>query len=229
MIQNQLRIDLAQVSNTVLSQENELKNKNLLLTETTQHLSSYFSDYQDISLTHSDLQASSKILSEKCLSLSLEKKKLSTSLTSLQELFTKTSQKYKDLITTFNLNQETITKLKSENENLQEKIWKHSTELIKKEKECEDHLQALSDFTQKHLSLDETVQVLQETIHNKSKEIETLQNAILNTKAEKKQSNKELLNILSSHNPTDPETVDVMLNPLEFKQFNTLNAEIILN
>ena len=122
LIQNQLRIDLAQVSNTVLSQENELKNKNLLLTETTQHLSSYFSDYQDISLTHSDLQASSKILSEKCLSLSLEKKKLSTSLTSLQELFTKTSQKYKDLITTFNLNQETITKLKSENENLQEKI-----------------------------------------------------------------------------------------------------------
>ena len=122
LIQNQLRIDLAQASNTVLSQENELKNKNLLLTETTQHLSSYFSDYQDISLTHSDLQASSKILSEKCLSLSLEKKKLSTSLTSLQELFTKTSQKYKDLITTFNLNQETITKLKSENENLQEKI-----------------------------------------------------------------------------------------------------------
>ena len=122
LIQNQLRIDLAQASNTVLSQENELKNKNLLLTETTQHLSSYFSDYQDISLTHSDLQASSKILSEKCLSLSLEKKKLSTSLTSLQELFTKTSQKYKDLITTFNLNQETITKLKSENENLEEKI-----------------------------------------------------------------------------------------------------------
>ena len=39
-----------------------------------------------------------------------------------------------------------------------------------------------------------------------------MQNAILNTKAEKKQSNKELLNILSSHNPTDPETVDVMLN-----------------
>ena len=202
-----------------LEKINSLRNKfvlvkNLLLVST--NLSkTYFSQLQDALLNKSELLSQkdnlASHLSLTSESLSSKHEVLSCELIYTKAELSKVSQKYQNLITNFNNNQEIISNFKSEKLNYEAMLSDCMNKLQYVVKECEQHTSAFSELKSKNASLEEAVDFLRSNIKQKSEEIEHLESQLENTKLDKKNSNKELLNILSSSNPSDPETIDKML------------------
>lgn len=189
-----------------------LEFKENALMRTQSFAQSYFSNLQDLFLRNSELDSEKSSLFKKTSYLIAKLKSSQALLENLHGELFKTDQKYQSLILNFNKSQETITNLKSVNSDNEALINDLTNKLHYVMEECKQHSQSFSELSSKNNSLEEAVSYLRNNIKQKSEEIENLESLVLSTKEDKKNSTKELLNILSSNNPTDPETIDKMLS-----------------